>query len=70
MFCRMSAEETWLSCPLSRGMTRMSSPLAVPVLQADSRIRDSLFHTPDDCFLGVEKLSFLASPGISWESEG
>jgi len=48
----------------------MSSPLAVPVLQADYRIRESLIQMPDDYFLGVEKFSFLASPGISCESEG
>lgn len=53
-----------------RGMTRMSSPLTVPVLQADSKIEDYLFQIPEDCFWGVEKFSFLASPGISCESSG
>jgi len=50
--------------PFRKGITKISSPLGVPDLQAESSKNDSSTFV-EEAFWGVEKLSFLAIPGES-----
>ena len=64
MLLRMWLPEKPSVSPFRKGITKISSPLGVPDLQAESSRKDSSTFA-EDAFWGVEKLSFLAIPGES-----